>query len=260
MRGQHLAPLLRTGRAFFAQARPCPWRGGAPLHIVLQFDGSSGCPLISLCNALTLSNALHLPEPGIYAAEELIELILAHIQRRTASLLALLTPSPPPDLAAIVALLLKRAEDAGGALRGFPRGMELDVVPADAQAHSESPATRVFEAAGVKLLHGAVCAPGSAAAVALAGKSELFAESSAFDDPGSAVNQEVLAWLALRPSGGGNLFLSPASLASIQAALHPEQACVIYRALLCVAKCMPHPPTHCASAHSSQHTPCPFPP
>ena len=225
MRGEHLRHLLGSSSAFLVQARS--WLGGGVIHIVLQLQGGVGCPLIALVNALALAGALRLPEPGVYAFEELTALVQTHIDRRTAALVAAQGAAPPPGLLEATALLARRAQGAPAALRTF-RGLELDVAPADAQAHSESAATRVYEAAGVRLLHGAVLPPGSAAARAFGAKSELFAESGAFEDPGSPDNQLILEWLQKRPSGGGNLFLTPAGLASIRAALHPHQAAVAY--------------------------------
>ena len=225
MRGQHLQHLLASSSAFIVQARP--WLGGSAVHIALQLQGGVGCPLISLVNVLALAGALRLPEPGIYAFDELAALVQAHIERRTAALVASQGAAPPPGLAAATALLVRRAQGAPAALRTF-RGLELDVVPADSQAHSESAATREYEAAGVRLLHGAVLPPRSAAARAFGAKSELFAESGAFEDPGSPDNLAILEWLAKRPSAGGNLFLTPEGLASMRAALHPHQAAVAY--------------------------------
>ena len=261
MRGAHLMPQVYTSRAFVTQDRP--WLSGATVRVVLQVRDGTGCPLLSLVNALALSGALRIPAPGIYAFEELCALVQAHIEKRTAALLAALAPpgAPPPPaaLADTVALLVKRAAGAAAALRTFSH-LSLDVVPASALAHSDSEATAVYEAAGVRLLHGAVAPPGTPLAAALGAQSEIFAESSCFEDPASQASLLIQGWLAQRPSAGGNLFLSPAGLASLRAALHPHQAAVAYlndRACSLQRLAVRRQPPPSCTAHT--HTPMPHP-
>jgi len=106
--------------------------------------------------------------------------------------------------------------------------MELDVIPASCAAFTESESTLVYEAAGVRLLHGAVVEPGTHTAAALGEVSELFAESACFEDPQSVKSLLIQEWLQQRPSAGGRLFLSPAGLRGLRSTMAEGQLAVVY--------------------------------
>lgn len=133
-----------------------PFRG-RHVQIVCQADNGP-CPLLAVCNALLLRGALTLPPSG---GDEWVggDSLAAALRSQ---LLAASGAAATADANAQAVLCEALAQ-----VRGLVRGLDVNVRFSDVEGFESTPQLSVFDAAGVRLLHGWVYGPHEPAACAL---------------------------------------------------------------------------------------------